>query len=144
MKKGIKATLEGAQKSREMQERERDEVEMQQLRNEEIKSDPGFGALEPRVQDSMHDKYQALASTTLPIDRVPEDITRRMVKVFSKHYVKEVREWGQILMKNYQLLHAVEKPMNLNFVKPYANTSDLQAKTPNLHPELAKERAAEQ
>ena len=117
---------------------------MLSLRNEEIKSDPGFGAHEPRVHDSLHDRYQALASTTLTIDRVPEDITKRMVKVFSKHHVKEIREWGQVLMKNYQLLHAIEKPMNLQYVKPYANTSDLQAKTPNLHPELAKERAAEQ
>jgi hypothetical protein len=50
---------------------------------------------------------------TLPIDRVPEEISKRMTKVFSKHQAKEVREWGHLLMKNYQLLHAIEKPMNL-------------------------------
>jgi len=33
-------------------------------------------------------------------------------------------------MKNYQLLHAIEKPMNLDFVKPFANTSDLLNKSP--------------
>jgi hypothetical protein len=33
--------------------------------------------------------------------------------VFSKHSIPDVREWGRLLMKNYQMLHAVEKPMNL-------------------------------
>jgi len=37
-------------------------------------------------------------------------------------------------MKNYQLLHAIEKPMNLQYVKPYANTSDLVNKRPHIHP----------
>jgi hypothetical protein len=38
---------------------------------------------------------------TPKIDRVPEDILIRMRKVFSKHNVKEMREWGHLLMKNY-------------------------------------------
>jgi hypothetical protein len=57
--------------------------------------------------------YSPYAQVSLPIDRIPEDITRRMVKVFSKHSIPDVREWGRLLMKNYQMLHAVEKPMNL-------------------------------
>ncbi len=57
-----------------------------------------------------------------------------MVKVFSKHHVSEMRDWGRMLMKSYQLLHAIEKPMNLQYVKPYANTADLVNKTPHIHP----------
>ncbi len=34
-------------------------------------------------------------------------------KVFSKHYSQDVRQWAKQLMQNYQLLHAIEKPMNL-------------------------------
>jgi hypothetical protein len=63
--------------------------------------------------DSQFKEYSPYALTTLPIDRVPDEINKRMIKVFSKHQAKEVREWGQLLMKNYQLLHAIEKPMNL-------------------------------
>jgi hypothetical protein len=69
---------------------------------------------------------------------VPEAITKRMVKVFSKHQVAEVREWGRLLMQNYQMLHAIEKPMNLQYLKAYANTSDLVNKTPYIHPNQAK------
>jgi hypothetical protein len=61
-----------------------------------------------------------------------------MTKVFSKHQTSEVREWGKLLMKNYQLLHAIEKPMNLHYVKPYANTSDLVNKRPHIHPSQVK------
>ena len=88
--------------------------------------------------DSRHESYGPYSDVTLSIDRVPEEITKRMVKVFSKHSVPDVREWGRLLMKNYQMLHAVEKPMNLQYVKPYANTSDLVNKTPFIHPGQAK------
>jgi len=91
----------------------------------------------------MHEQYAKYAEITLPIDRVPEDITKRMVKVFSKHNVGEVREWGRLLMKNYQLLHATEKPMNLEYVKAFANTSDLVNKVPYIHPAQAKKREEE-
>lgn len=74
---------------------------------------------------------------TLPIDRVPEELTKRMVKVFSKHNTQEVREWGRLLMRNYQMLHAVEKPMNLRYAKPFANTGDLVNKSPFIHPDQA-------
>lgn len=46
-------------------------------------------------------------------------------------------------MKNYQLLHAVEKPMNLDYVKPFANTADLINKTPFIHPGQAKKKEEE-
>ena len=48
-----------------------------------------------------------------------------MMKVLSKHRTAEVREWSRKLMQTYQLLHAVEKPMNLDYAKPFANTSDI-------------------
>jgi hypothetical protein len=58
--------------------------------------------------------------------------------------VPEVREWGNLLMKNYQLLHAIEKPMNLDYVKPFANTSDLVQKTPTIHADEVKKRREEE
>lgn len=45
-----------------------------------------------------------------------------------------------MLMKNYQLLHAVEKPLNFDFVKPFANTSDLKNFTPHIDENLAAEK----
>ena len=47
------------------------------------------------------------------------------------------------MMKTYQLLHAVEKPMNLDYVKPFANTSDLKDFTPNIHEQVAKAKEEE-
>jgi len=64
-----------------------------------------------------------------------------MIKVLSKHRTAEVREWSRKLMQSYQLLHAVEKPMNLDYAKPFANTSDLKNMTPKIHSALAQKRA---
>ena len=96
------------------------------------------------MQDPLYKEYSPFALVTLPIDRVPEEINRRMVKIFSKHQSKEVRDWGRLLMKNYQLLHAIEKPMNLLYVKPYSNTSDLLNKRPHIHPRQAKLKEEEE
>lgn len=63
--------------------------------------------------------------------------------MFSKHNARDIREWAKQLMKSYQLLHAVEKPMNLDFVQPFANTSDLKEFTPKIDPNLAEERRKE-
>lgn len=68
---------------------------------------------------------------------------KRAHKVFSKHTSKEVREWARQLMKSYQLLHAVEKPMNLDFVQPFANTVDLKEFVPKFDPNLAEHRRKE-
>jgi hypothetical protein len=114
-----------------------DDEELRMQAEEELKSDPGFGHGEERVNDPFFKEYSPYALVTLPIDRVPEEINRRMVKIFSKHPTQDIREWGKLLMKNYQLLHAIEKPMNLQYVKPYANTSDLLNKRPYLHPRQA-------
>ena len=43
-------------------------------------------------------------------------------------------------MKNYQLLHAVEKPINFDYTKPFASTNDLKNMTPNIDHDLAYER----
>jgi len=67
----------------------------------------------------------------------------RAQKVFSKHTSTEIRQWSSQLMKSYQMLHAIEKPMNLDYVKPFSNTSDLIHKTPNIHEELAKAKEKE-
>ena len=52
-------------------------------------------------------------------------------RVFSKHRRQDIREWSKLLMSSYQLLHAVEKPMNLEHIQtPFASTSDLKDMTP--------------
>ena len=56
----------------------------------------------------------------------------RAHKIFSKHSKREIREWSRLLMKNYQLLYSVERPMNLDYAPGFANTSDLVQKIPNL------------
>jgi hypothetical protein len=63
-----------------------------------------------------------------------------MIKVLSKHKPAEVREWSRKLMQSYQMLHAVEKPMNLDYAKPFSNTSDLKNMTPKIHIDLAEKR----
>lgn len=77
------------------------------------------------MQDKRYKEYSAYSHLTLPIDRVPNDIQKKMISVLSKHKAYEVREWATKLMQNYQLLHAVEKPMNLDYAKPFSNTSDI-------------------
>ena len=96
-----------------------------------------------RVEDEKHEEYHNVSKLSLPIDRIPEAILKRAHKVFSKHNSTDIREWSWRLMRSYQLLHAVEKPMNLDFVQPFANTSDLANLTPHIDPNLAKKREEE-
>lgn len=103
----------------------------------EIESDPTFCYGEERVYDKKYKEYHPFALLSLPIDRIPEDIQKRMIKIFSKHRVIDVRMWSKQLMQNYQLLHAVEKPMNLDYAKPFSNTSDLKNMTPKIFSDIA-------
>ena len=96
-----------------------------------------------RYNDALYTTNAHVAQVTLPIDRLPEEILSRAHKVFSKHSAREIKEWSRQLMKSYQLLHAVEKPMNLDYVKEFANTSDLVEMTPEINFDLAEERAKE-
>ena len=66
-----------------------------------------------------------------------------MRKVFSKHRVSDVRLWSRQLMQSYQLLHAVEKPMNLDYAKPFSNTSDLKNMTPKIFSKVAQQKHEE-
>lgn len=50
------------------------------------------------MHDSMYKHYAPLSKFVLPIDRVPEDMQKRMIKVLRKHTVAEVREWSRKLM----------------------------------------------
>ena len=131
------------QKQREQFMEEMEEQKNYESVRSQIEKDPAYDYNEPKVRDAMHDEYAPAAQVTLATDRVPEDILRRMRKVFSKHTVAEMRDWGRLLMKNYQLLHAIEKPMNLEYVKPFANTSDLVNKTPIIHADDAKTKKQE-
>jgi hypothetical protein len=87
--------------------------------------------------DEKYAEYKHVSELSFGIDRISEKLQGRAQKVFSKHPSKEVREWATQLMKSYQMLHAVEKPMNLDYVKPFANTSDLTNFTPNIDEKLA-------
>lgn len=104
---------------------------------QEYEADPDLGFGKARVHDSKYALYGPYAQFVLPIDKVPEDIQKRMIKVLRKHNVREIREWSSKLMQSYQLLHAVEKPMNLDYAKPFANTSDLKNMTPKIFSDLA-------
>ena len=43
-----------------------------------VKKDPGYGLDDIRQKDSMNELYSPFAQLALPIDRVPEDIQKRM------------------------------------------------------------------
>ena len=80
---------------------EEERMESEYIKEQELKTDSGYGYNEEKVYDSKHELYSPVAEVTLGIDRIPEDIQRRMKKVFSKHSVQEVREWSALLMKSY-------------------------------------------
>lgn len=93
--------------------------------------------------DKNYAEYKHVSELSFGIDRIPEKILNRAHKIFSKHNSVEIRDWSAQLMKSYQMLHAVEKPMNLDYVKPFANTSDLINLTPNIHEQVAKAKDEE-
>ena len=59
------------------------------------------GAFDPnlkRIKDKDFEDFAPYSMLHIPIDRIPEDIQKRMVKVFSKHRVHDVRHWSRKLM----------------------------------------------
>ena len=75
--------------------REMEDEELTEQMQKEVENDPGFGYGEERVYDKKFKEYSPYALLSLPIDRVPEDIQKRMIKVFSKHRVIDVRQWSK-------------------------------------------------
>lgn len=71
-----------------------DEIRHQILREQ-------AGEPEPREHDKNHELYKNVSELGLPTDRIPQDILQRANKIFSKHSTQEVREWSDLLMKNY-------------------------------------------
>eukprot|EP00347_Sterkiella_histriomuscorum_P011134 403373629 len=136
----ITQRLDEAQKQKQEYLEQMEYDEEQQAVEEHLRQDGAYGLGEERINDKRHKEYHSVSQLTFGAERVPEDMQKRMKKVFSKHLVGDVREWSKMLMKNYQLLHAIEKPMNLDYVKPFANTSDLLNKTPHIHANEAKQR----
>jgi hypothetical protein len=77
-----------AKASRQREQEEREEAEAQAFFRERLKEqDSAFDPAEERLQDKDFEQFAPLALLTLPVDRIPEDIQRRMLKVFSKHRV---------------------------------------------------------
>ena len=96
-----------------------------------------------RLRDEKFEEYLHVSELSFGIERIPEKLMNRAVKIFSKHTAKEVREWSSQLIKSYQLLHAVEKPMNLDYAQPFSSTSDLVNFTPHLDKNLAMKKELE-
>ena len=97
----VKDRVEAAQKAKEQQLREQEEEEIFKQRERYIKSDPAFGYGEERVHDDKFKDYSPLSLLHIPMDRVPHDIQKRMIKVFGKHSIPEVRHWSKKLMQSY-------------------------------------------
>jgi hypothetical protein len=86
-----------------------------------------------RFEDENHEQYKEVSSVTLPVETIPQNLQNVARKILGKHSPKEVREWSHQLMSSYQMLHAVEKPMNLEHVMtPFGNTTDLKESIPTL------------
>jgi hypothetical protein len=96
---------------RDYMEEEKRKEYADQFSEDDVSADP-----KARYYDAKYAEYAHVAQLSPGIDRIPEDILKRAQKVFSKHNSREIREWTKQLMKSYQLLHAVEKPMNLDYV----------------------------
>ena len=75
------------------------------------------------------------------MEQIPDDILTSATKVFSKHSRFEVKKWANMLMKHYHLMVSTEKPMNLDYARPFSNTSDLAKNVPEVSPATASEKA---
>lgn len=73
------------------------------LLSEEEREDPN----DPDIDD------KRLASLNLKTQIVPEVVLKRVAKVFGQYPHAELRNMGLEYLKFYQLLHAVERPVDL-------------------------------
>lgn len=94
----IYGRVEEVQREKERIQREEEEEIMQEAMKKQLLKEEGGGE---RVQDKNYEDFAPIARVALPIDRIPEDLQKRMVKVFSKHRVFMVREWSRKLMQSY-------------------------------------------
>lgn len=74
------------------------------------------------------------------LEEIPEDILKRVNKVFSKHSRFEVRKWAEKLIEHYQIMVAQERPLNLDYAKPFSNTNDLVKNVPEISFSTAAEK----
>ena len=74
------------------------------------------------------------------MDPIPEDIKTSANKIFSKHSRYEVKKWASNLNDHYQLLIASEKPLNLDYARPFSNTNDLARNVPEVSHGVAAEK----
>ena len=51
--------------------------------------------------DKNHKAYKHVSELSFGIDRIPEKLLNRALKVFSKHSSQDVREWSSQLIKSY-------------------------------------------
>jgi len=66
----------------------------------------------------------------IDLETIPDVILQRANKVFSKHTRYEVKKWANTLIQHYNLMVSTEKPMNLDFARPFSNTSDIVRNVP--------------
>jgi ribosomal protein RSM22 (predicted rRNA methylase) len=87
--------------------------------------------LDPK-DDSVTDKQ--LSHLHMKTQLLPDKVLKRIAKVFGKYPHAELRQMGSEYLKFYQILHAVERPLDITeFEKtPFRNTSDLYKVKPSL------------
>lgn len=73
----------------------------------------------------------------IDLEKIPDDILVKANKVFSKHTRYEIKQWSATLMKHYNMLISNEKPLNLDYARPFSNTNDLARNVPELSPSTA-------
>jgi ribosomal protein RSM22 (predicted rRNA methylase) len=61
-------------------------------------------------------------------------------KVFSKHSRFEIKQWANKLMMHYNLLISNEKPLNLDYARPFSNTNDLVRNVPDISQSTANQK----
>lgn len=74
---------------------------------------------------------------------LPELLLKRANQVFGKYPPHEIREASKKYLKIYQLLHAIEKPMDLTKNNPFINTSQLLEKKKDLIYQMKKRKKKE-
>lgn len=74
------------------------------------------------------------------MEEIPEDILKIAQKIFSKHSRYEVKTWGNRLSKQYNILVSTEKPLNLDYARPFSNTNDLVRNVPEVSYRAAAEK----
>ena len=107
-------------KEKEKRKKWRQEEHTREMEDKELEKDTILGSLKP-TKDSKYEEYK-FHNLHYNNYLIPKLMEQRVQRVFTKYHLKDLREWGDLLMKNYQRLWAIEKPFNLKGLKSFANS----------------------